>query len=217
MVQRELAKLATQLPGVAELPAGQQVPAAPPTRLNARYQPALRLATIVLQDNSVEHRRGEVRVTGFLLDMHQVFQDYLAAALQERLGPLGGEVLSQHKEHLAQRGHLPVVLQPDLVWRRHHTWRAVVDAKYKAGADETTTGTRAARRVVLPADLYQMFTYCKVLGLSRGHLVHVDSAAKRRQAVQIADVEIEIHALDLGLALDQLNEQANELAACIAR
>jgi 5-methylcytosine-specific restriction enzyme subunit McrC len=218
-VQRELAKLATQLPGVAELDAGQPLPQTPSTRLNARYDAALRLARIALQDNSVEHRMGDVRVTGFLLDMHQVFQDYLAAVLRERLVPLGGEVESQYQKVLTQHGEQPVVLKPDLVWRRHHAYAAVVDAKYKASGDQTSTGAppRDVRRVVLQADLYQMFTYCKVLGLSRGHLVHVDPLVPRRQTLRIADVEIEIHSLDLGLRLDQLKEQADELAASVTR
>jgi 5-methylcytosine-specific restriction enzyme subunit McrC len=218
-VQRELVQLTTRLPSVAELPAGQPVPQVQPTRLNVRYDAALRLATIVLQDNSVEHRTGDARVTGFLLDMHQVFQDYLVAVLRERLGPLGGVVTAQHQEILAQHEDQPVVLKPDVVWRRHHAWSAVIDAKYKATGDHGTTGTRLrdVTRVVLQADLYQMFTYCKVLGLSRGHLVHVDPLVPRRQTLRIADVEIEIHSLDLGLRLDQLKEQADELAASVTR
>jgi hypothetical protein len=46
--------------------------------------------------------------------------------------------------------------------------------------------------------------------------VRVNPQAPRRRTLRIADVEIQIHALDLGLGLDQLREQADELANQIA-
>jgi 5-methylcytosine-specific restriction endonuclease McrBC regulatory subunit McrC len=52
------------------------------------------LARLILQERSAEHHRGRVRATGFLLDLNQVFQDYMAAAIGERLCRRSGKVLS---------------------------------------------------------------------------------------------------------------------------
>src|SRR6202035_3526986 len=44
-----------------------------PTRLNARYHVALRLAELVLRATSADHDSGGVLLNGFLLDMPKLF------------------------------------------------------------------------------------------------------------------------------------------------
>ena len=64
--RRALLRLCSALPDVAELPAGAPLPVTRENRLNARYQPALVLARLVLTGASVEQPPGLVRATGFV-------------------------------------------------------------------------------------------------------------------------------------------------------
>ncbi|MGN9911108.1 McrC family protein [Phytohabitans sp. LJ34] len=193
---------ANRLAEVTRLPPGVPVPAWRPTRLNARYQVALRLAELVLAGSSVDAGVGGVVSNGFLLDMWRVFEGFLASALRRSMeGRHGGAVTTQVTDHLDRGGRID--LRPDIVWRRDGRVVAVVDAKYKA---------------YTPADdAYQMLAYCTVYGLSRGHLVYViGDHPPIRHAVRNAAIEIVCHALDLSSPPAALVAQVEELADEIA-
>ena len=55
-------------------------------RLNEHYRNVVELSRLVLQQNAFESRRGDVRASGFLMDMNKVFQEFLTVALREALG-----------------------------------------------------------------------------------------------------------------------------------
>ena len=55
-------------------------------RLNEHYRNVVELSRLVLQQNAFESRRGDVRASGFLMDMNAVFQEFLTVALREALG-----------------------------------------------------------------------------------------------------------------------------------
>jgi 5-methylcytosine-specific restriction enzyme subunit McrC len=63
------------------LEAGRQ----PSEWLNVCYQPALRLAELVLRATSIELGGGGVAVNGLLLDMPWIFEEFVTAALREAL------------------------------------------------------------------------------------------------------------------------------------
>lgn len=187
--RQRLRHLAAQLSGASLLPTGAPVPAWWPSRLNTRYQPALRLAELVLRSTSIEHGdgRGRVAVNGLLLDMPRIFEDFVTTALRESLeGAYGGRVRTQYARHFDLAGR--VTLRPDLVWQRGARTAAVVDAKYKA---EQPAGYPNA-------DLYQLLAYCTALGLPRGHLVYAAGAGEPAvHTVRNTGTEIVCHALDL--------------------
>ncbi|MDX2850930.1 restriction endonuclease [Streptomyces sp. PA03-3a] len=189
-VRRRLAHHRARLAHASPLVRGQALPVWRPTRLNARYHGALRLAEALLRGASAEHGAGPLRVDGFLFDMNKVFEDFVCTALREALIPHGGRAELQAKGvHLDQDN--AVRMRPDLVWYAGAAGAgplAVVDAKYKA-----------EKRDGYPdADLYQMLAYCTALGLSEGHLVYAKGnephAAHR---IRNAPVTIHQHALDL--------------------
>ena len=96
------------------------MPSWQPTRLNARYHAALRLAGLVLRATSVEHGAGVVAVNGFLLDMPKLFEDFVTVALRESLeSAFGGRVVAQARHYLDVAG--TVLLKPDSIWRRGGT------------------------------------------------------------------------------------------------
>ncbi|MDI9628230.1 MAG: restriction endonuclease [Acidobacteriota bacterium] len=157
-----------------------------PSRLNARYAPALELAELVLDGRSFEQCVGDVVVSGYLFNMATIFEDFVTVALREALKPYGGRSLLQYATHLDEDAAVPV--RPDFVWLEQGRPRIVVDAKYKA---EKPSGFPQA-------DLYQMLAYCTVLGLPEGHLVYAKGNEDAHEhVVRRAGVRIVTHALDL--------------------
>lgn len=206
-VRRMLHRLSSvTLADVSHLPARGPAPAWEPTRLNARYAVALRLAELVLAAESFEHERGDVRTTGFLFDMAKVFEDFVSVALREALAPWGGRVAFQYRTDLDEAGLVP--MYPDIVWVRDGAPVAVLDAKYKA---EKPSGFPQA-------DLYQMHAYCTVLGLDTGHLVYArGNEFPARHRVVGSGTTIVCHALDLDQSPAQvLSDVAGVAAAATA-
>jgi len=127
-VRRTLRRLSSvTLADVSHLPDRGRAPGWQPTRLNARYAVALRLAELVLAAESFEHQRGDVRISGFLFDMAKVFEDFVSVALREALAPGGGRVAFQYRTDLDEAGVVP--MYPDIVWVRDGAPVAVLDAK----------------------------------------------------------------------------------------
>ena len=69
---------------LVEFPPGA-VPDVTFDRLNEHYREVVALARLVLRHVSFEATRGGVRAQGFLIDMKQVFQDFVTRALREQL------------------------------------------------------------------------------------------------------------------------------------
>lgn len=180
-----------------------------PSRLNVRYQPALRLAEVLLAGSSFEHRPGQLRVSGFVLNLATVFEDFVAATLRSALQPHGGTLTTQAKLHLDEARDVDI--RPDLLWRRDGVPVAVIDAKYKS---EKPSGYPQA-------DLYQALAYATVLGLDEAHLVYAAGNEEPRQHVVLGSgVRIHAHALDLSRSpaplLAQVADVADEVAAWAA-
>ncbi|MFF7216667.1 McrC family protein [Streptomyces sp. NPDC008238] len=164
-VRRLLAHQRVRLADALPLVRGQELPRWQPSRLNSRYQPALRLAEAVLRGASPEHRPAgsdPLAMDGFLLDMNQLFEDFVTVALREALQEHGLAARLQAPHHLDTAGL--VRIRPDLVVRTGdgRTPLAVVDAKYKVKKADG----------LLNADLYQALAYATVLGLREAHLVY---------------------------------------------
>ena len=68
-----------------EFPPGR-VPEVAFDRLNGHYRGVVALARLVLRHGAFESGRGVVRASGFLMDMNNVFQEFLTQALREELG-----------------------------------------------------------------------------------------------------------------------------------
>lgn len=169
-VRRRLARQRARLADALPLVRGQELPRWRPSRLNSRYQPALRLAEAVLRGTSPEHRPAgsePLTVDGFLLDMNTLFEDFVTVGLREALREHGLTARLQDPHHLDVAGR--VRIRPDLVVRTGdgRTPLAVVDAKYKVGKADG----------LLNADLYQALAYATALCLPEAHLVY---AAGRR-------------------------------------
>jgi 5-methylcytosine-specific restriction enzyme subunit McrC len=205
--QARLRRMLREFGTVSSLRPGDDVPAWQPTRLNERYHVALRLAELVLHATSVEAQGGHpVAMNGFLLNMPQLFEDFVTVALREATEPVyGGVIEGQWRGHLDEAGI--VDLRPDILWRKGGAVLAVADAKYKA---EKPSGYPNA-------DLYQLLAYCTVLGLKAGHLIYArGNEHPVRHVARGSGVEIMCHALDLNQPPDGLLAEVRALASRIA-
>lgn len=196
-----LQRLRLQLADVTASAVGGVQPSWTPSRLNARYVPALEVAELILAGRSFEQRVGELVLSGFLVNMAAVFEDFVTVALREAMTRFGGRSRLQYRTHLDEAETVPV--RPDFVWLDGGVPGVVVDAKYKA---ERPTGFPQA-------DLYQMLAYCTVLGLHEGHLVYAKGFEDAREhVVQRSGVRIVAHTLDLTAQPKDLLSSVDDMA-----
>ncbi|MEU4007941.1 restriction endonuclease [Streptomyces pseudogriseolus] len=217
-VRRRLAHQRVRLADALPLVRGQELPRWQPSRLNSRYQPALRLCEAVLRGSSPEHTppgADPLAVDGFLIDMNQLFEDFVTVALSEVLKDHGLTARLQDTHHLDTAGL--VRIRPDLVVRTRdgRTPVAVVDAKYKV---EKGDGR-------LNADLYQALAYATVLGLREAHVVYAAGRLPTRfhevrGTAADADgrgVLLHQHSVDLSREPGQLMSALRDITVRLAR
>lgn len=199
-LSKEVHRIRLQLADVTVLEGGH-LPRWQAWRLNARYVPALRLAEQVLRGQSFEHRGGELEVSGFLVNMAKVFDDFACTALSEAAPFAGGRSHMQYPANLDEAANVPV--KPDFVWERDGVPLVVADAKYKR---EKPSGYPNA-------DLYQMLSNCTVVGLGVGHLIYAKGEVDAQvHSVIGADVKIVSHALDLEGTRQDVLAQVDQIA-----
>lgn len=186
-VRRSLVRLRVRLADITPLRRGEPLPLWWPTRLNARYHDALRLADLVLRGDSVEYRTGDIAVCGFIVNMAKLFEDFVCAALRDALAGRADRCTLQDVQYLDEDSQ--VRLKPDFVaYSADGSPAVVADAKYKV---EKPSGFPYA-------DLYQMLAYCTSLQLADGHLIYAKgSAVERVHELRNTPIRIYQHALDL--------------------
>lgn len=158
------------------------------TRLNAHYQPALRLARLLLANLTLADRRGHHAASSFLVDMNQLFEDFVTQRLRRALrGRL--EVVSQLRTYLATRNQVPI--RPDLLFRRKGHEVFVADIKYKL-----TDDARART-----ADYYQLLAYTTALDLPEGVLIYcMADGGRPERAVTVRHAGKLLHTLAINLS-----------------
>jgi len=202
-----LRHLAGRLDGVSELVPGAPLPTWVGTRMNQRYQAALRISELILCATGLSTAAGAVPVAAFVVDMAAVFESFVGVTLKEALAQISprGTTVEQHCAWLDDGSR--VRIKPDVVHLVGKEPRIIVDAKYKLGDKEGGYPT---------ADVYQVLAYCTALGLSRGHLVYAGSRAEGAEPVthRVRNTEIDVvqWPLDVSSAPADLLEQVQTLA-----
>jgi 5-methylcytosine-specific restriction enzyme subunit McrC len=173
-------------------------------RLARRYQPALRLAQIVLTGHGLDQPAGDVAASGFLYNLDGIFENWLRVALEQALKPYGGKLDYQHRTHLDLAAN--VLMKPDLVWLRHGRPAAVLDAKYIRFTPDRRN-----------PQYFQMLAYCTVLGLPAGHLVYAASDREAlRHEVRNAAIALHVWPLHLDAPTADILAEIRTLAAALA-
>jgi 5-methylcytosine-specific restriction enzyme subunit McrC len=196
------------LADVHVLPRGVPLARWTPTRLNTRLHRLLRLADIVLEHAAVEHRAGEVLVTGFVVPMERLFEDLVAQLLREQVA--GATVTTQRAYQLGNGGQLNI--RPDLVFLRGGMEIAVADTKYKILNE---------KKKLRNEDAYQLITYCTRLGLDLGHLIYAvgvddgDDDIPLDHDIQRSPVRLAVHRVDLKREVELLEQDIAAIGAAI--
>ena len=177
-------------------------------RLNDHYQGAIALSRLILRHGAFESKRGDMRATGFLMDMNVVFQEFVTTALREELRDAPGDLFSEselkRKRPLSLDEESIIGLEPDLTWWRGGECLWVGDAKYK-----NLEGPGARK----PADLYQMLAYATALDLPGGTLIYAKGEAEpRNYRVKHAGKRLSVTSLDISRPLEEVLEQVRDIA-----
>lgn len=130
-----------------------------PNRLNRHYGPSLRLAELVLRWSSLIDRAGRRDASAFLVNMNEVFEEFIEARLRHSLRH-DLQTVGQYETWLDLGHH--VRIKPDLVFRQQGRPVYVADTKYKLS--KAGLGRQA--------DYYQLHAYCAALGLAEGMLIY---------------------------------------------
>lgn len=211
--RRRLLHLDARLEGVTVLPAGAPLPTWVPSRLNVLYQPALRLAEIIMRHGAAKPSAGGVEVAAFVVTMWKVFEDFVTVALAEALAQMPGRVDSQLPARLAGPGDYTtgdIPMNVDVVYRDGGGRpRVVFDAKYKVASPTEQYAN---------ADHYQMLAYCTALEVPRAWLVYAGGGGLRKVfKIKNADIEIVQCPLDLSRHPRQVLEQIADIANAATR
>ena len=206
----DLGWIDTTLENVAlvEYPPGA-VPDVAFNRLNEHYREVVALARLILRHATIETGRGSVRAPGFLMDMNQVFQEFVTQALREALGLSDRTFRSDSGiPSVTLDEDRRVDLRPDLSWWDGPTCTFVGDAKYK----------RVWEAHAPNADLYQLLAYATALDLPGGLLVYAQGEADDVvHVVRHAGKRLEVSALDLSGTIDDLRRRIDGLAEQVRR
>lgn len=199
--RRELRWIAGILMNVStvEYPAGA-VPEVHFDRLNEHYREVVGLARLVLQHCTFESGRGDVRASGFRVDMTTVFQDLVTEGLRQALG-LSAQTLGEQRIQSLDEGGA-VTLRPDLTWRHGASVVFVGDAKYKNLAGGLPN-----------ADIYQLLAYVTAADLPGGLLTYAQGEAEPAIfTLRGSRRRLEVVALDLSGTLDEVLERLSAVA-----
>ena len=169
-------------------------------RLNEHYRSVATLARIVLRHGAFEAARGKVRASGFLMDMNQVFQEFVTVALREELGVSESVFRERGIGWLDEERR--VSLKPDLTWRDGSRWTFVGDVKYKR-----------IHAGVPNADLYQLLAYATALDLPGGLLIYAQGEqGPATYTVRHSGKRLKVAALDLSGTLEGTLARVRDLA-----
>ena len=174
-------------------------------RLNEHYRSVATLARLILRHGAFEAARGAVRASGFLMNMNQVFQEFVTVALRDALGVSERVFGERGIGSLDMEGR--VKLQPDMVWMDGSRYTFVGDVKYK----------RADSRVP-NADLYQLLAYATALNLPGGLLIYAQGERQPvTHTVRHCGKRLEVATLDLSGALEEMLDRIGDLGQRIRR
>jgi 5-methylcytosine-specific restriction enzyme subunit McrC len=174
-----------------------------PTRINQHYRPALVLAKLILEGNSLSQDRGGASARSFLFDMNEVFESFLYMALRDSMRQYGGALEAQVTGALDRAPTPGLPLCADIVWRKHDCVRAVIDSKYKPIRSHLDSPNQ---------DAYQMLAYCVAFGVRRGVLVYAHEGDG-----QSAVHELKRHGYEIELRSIGVEQEPPALLAEVAR
>lgn len=201
VVRRRLHHLDSKLEGVTTLRRGAALPSWTPSRANARYVSALRLAAVMLRNCAAESGLGGVRVASFVVNMATVFEDFATVALTEALARYPGNTRAQYPAYLDEEQGIS--MRVDVVHSFNGRPAVVYDAKYKAASSSGQYPN---------ADHYQMLAYCTALKVRTAWLVYAGAGGAQRRRILNTGVDAVEYPLDLSRSPREVLSSVEQLA-----
>ena len=207
--RRSLRQFDSLLAHVTDVEFGTSLPEIRFTRLNDRYEAALKLAKLILRSTSFETDHGKMRGIAFLVDMNRAFEDFVVVALREALQLTERDFPQGSKGRgltLDVRGKIK--LEPDISWWDAGTCVFVGDAKYK----------RIRAEGIKHPDLYQLLSYVIAADLPAGLLIYAAGEADPviHEVIRLGK-RLEVASLDLKGDERSILNQVKVLAQRIRR
>ncbi len=200
--RRRLVHLESRLVDASLVRPGAGLPSWQPTRLNERYQPAVRFAELILARVAPLTTAGGEAVASFVVNMAEAFEGFVTAALTESFAAVStGVSVGQYPTHLDCERKQPI--RPDFVHLVGGVPAVVVDAKYKTGAPRVE-------------DLYQMLAYCTVMGLDEGTLIYTAEGTRMNPStisIRGTTIETRVARLDVRCPPAQLLPQIDAMTS----
>ena len=170
-------------------------------RLNEHYREVVSLSRLILRHSAFESGRGNVRASGFLIDINAVFQEFVTEALRQALGVSSRQFRERPIPSLDEGNR--VHLRPDLTWWDGTSCIFVGDAKYKNVSTDPVPNS----------DLYQLLAYVTALDLPGGLLIYAKGEADvSAYRSRYSGKRLEVAALDLSGTLDEALHRVRHLA-----
>ncbi|MFB7249282.1 McrC family protein [Microbacterium sp. NPDC056234] len=197
-----LSSLLTLFIDVSDIGAGSPVKMPPESRLNAHYQPALRLARWILEAMSWAHAEGTRGGSTFLLNVAKVYETFIGEVLRATLHPAGFDVDLQVSDwRLDEAGE--VKMRPDIVISQHGRVVTVADTKYKVWGGDAGSPPNA--------DVYQGLAYAVAARVPEVHLLYVSGDVRpRRYEISTTGTTVVAHAVDLSGTPHELVAKVSE-------
>jgi len=179
------------------------------TRLNEHYRPAVELSRLILQSISFDQGVGTMVSTAFLLNMNEVFENFVVASLRDALDSSLGTFSHEAKEHsLYLDAEKRIRLKPDISLWLDARCQFVGDVKYKQS--KSLGGTHP--------DLYQLLAYTVATDLPSGLLVYAAGEGEPvKHVVPLAGKLLQVVTLDLDVRPALLLERIREIASGIRK
>ncbi|MDQ0665578.1 5-methylcytosine-specific restriction enzyme subunit McrC [Arthrobacter ulcerisalmonis] len=200
-----LRQLKGKLDAVTRLPSGAPVPPWKPTRMNLRYHAVLRLAGLILRNASAEAGEGKQQTASFVVDMAQVFEDFVGKALRSAMASYPGELRLRYNALLSEavRDSDRLSVRPDAVHLLGGRPVVAYNTKYRAATDAGAS---------LTADHYQMLAHCTALAVPTAWLVYAGQGEVKLRRILNTDIDIVEFPLDLSQPPSAILASIGELA-----
>ena len=204
-VLSRLRQLKGKLAAVTRLQPGAPLPVWRASRMNTRYHAALRLAEVILRNASAEAGDGQQQSASFVVDMSQVFEDFVGTALREAMGSYPGEMRLRYNAlfNEAVRDSDRIVVQPGAVHLLGGQPVMVYDAKYQAASDVGASPS---------ADHYRMLAYCTSLRVPTAWLIYPGAGEVKLRRILHTDIDIVEFPLDLSRPPSEILAAVADLA-----
>ncbi|MET4541248.1 5-methylcytosine-specific restriction enzyme subunit McrC [Arthrobacter bambusae] len=204
-VLSRLRQLKGKLDAVTRLQSGAPLPPWRASRMNLRYHPVLRLSEVILRNASAEAGEGKQHTASFVVDMAQVFEEFVGTALRGAMSAHPGEMRLHYGALLNEAVYDSdrLTVRPDAVHFLGGRPVVVYDSKYKAASDAGAS---------LSADHYQLLAYCTALRVPTAWLVYAGRGDVKLRRILNTDIDIVEYPLDLSLPPSEILAAVADLA-----